>query len=110
MPSKVPVFLDNVSPLYIDQQILRYAVSAEYDAISLYEQMGFTATDPRVKKVLNSVAKEEKTHVGEFESVLNMIDGEQVIESDKGKEEVMSMLGVPSRAGVTYYPQRVRRY
>lgn len=104
MTAQIPISMNSVPSNYIDQQILRQAVSAEYDAISLYEQMGWTATDPRVKTVLNDIAKEEKTHVGEFSTVLEMLDTEQASESVKGKEEVMTLLRIPAKSGTTYVP------
>lgn len=104
MTAQIPVSMNSVPSKYIDQQILRLAASAEYDAISLYEQMGWTATDPRVKTVLNDIAKEEKTHAGEFTTVLEMLDTEQASESVKGKEEVMTLLRLPTKSGTTYIP------
>src|ERR1035437_8976014 len=53
-----------------DQESLRSAIIAEYDAINLYQQMANNSKDSRVKKVLLDIAKEEKTHVGELESLL----------------------------------------
>jgi len=41
-------------------------VSAELDAISLYEQLAAATENEDIKKILLDVAKEEKTHVGSF--------------------------------------------
>ena len=43
-----------------DAQILRMAITAEIDAINLYEQMADSAKDKRIKLILLDVAKEEK--------------------------------------------------
>lgn len=72
----------------VDAEILRAAIIAELDAINLYEQMAAQAESKDIKKILLDVAKEEKTHVGEFQYLLLQIDKEQVKELEKGKEEV----------------------
>jgi len=45
-----------------------------------------------IKKVLLDVAKEEKEHVGEFQTLLLMFDEEQVEELEEGKEEVEELI------------------
>ena len=64
-------------------------VIAELDAVSLYEQLAATASNPDIKHRLHHVAKEEKTHVGEFQALLLMLDPEQKAELEHGMEEVM---------------------
>ena len=61
---------------------------AELDAINLYEQLAAYAQNSDTKKVLLDIAKEEKTHVGEFQALLLKKDAEQVRELEKGKNEV----------------------
>jgi rubrerythrin len=46
-----------------------------------------------IKDVLIDIAGEEKTHVGEFQTLLLMEDEEQVKELEAGKEEVEEMKG-----------------
>lgn len=91
MLSKLPINLEKVSPENIDKQILRLGTIAELDAISLYEQLASYAKDPKVKKVMLAVAKEEKEHVGEFQTLLFGLDPEQVEEFEEGKKEVEEM-------------------
>ena len=75
-----------------DQQILRIAISAELSAINLYQSLANRAALLSVvKKVLLDVAKEEKTHVAEFETLLNEIDSEQSRENIKGEIEIEDM-------------------
>jgi rubrerythrin len=71
-----------------DLQILRDGIISEMDAISLYEQLSEIATDPKVKKVLLDIAKEEKTHAGEFKTLLSELDIEQKKENKIGEKEV----------------------
>lgn len=91
MLSQFPIDLDKVSPEDIDKEILRLGIIAELDAINLYEQLAAKANDPNVKKVMLAVAKEEKEHVGEFQSMLFERDKEQVEEYEEGKKEVEEM-------------------
>lgn len=91
MLSKFPIDLDKVSKENIDMEIARAGIIAEYDAISFYEQMAAKANDPMLKKVLMEVAKEEKEHVGEFQTMLLKWDKEQVEEMEEGRKEVEEM-------------------
>lgn len=84
MLSSIPKKVDG----NVDAQILRAAIIAELDAINLYKQMAEQAQSNDIKKILLDVAKEEKTHVGEFQYLLLKIDEEQIKELEKGKEEV----------------------
>jgi rubrerythrin len=71
-----------------DKEILRVGIIAELDAINLYEQLAQTTKDEEIKKILLDIAKEEKTHVGEFLELLLKRDKEQVSELENGKKEV----------------------
>jgi len=88
MLSKIPISLENVKKEDLDKEILRIGVIAELDAINLYEQLSNMTENESIKKVLLDIAKEEKTHVGEFLALLLKKDEEQVKEIEKGKEEV----------------------
>lgn len=88
MISKVPINLDKVKKEEINKEILRVAMIAELDAINLYEQLAQATDKEDIKKVLLDIAKEEKTHFGEFQTLLLKEDKEQVLELEKGKEEV----------------------
>lgn len=70
-----------------DREMLRLAIIAEYDATNLYEQMAAMTENEEIRKTMLSVAKEEKTHVGEFQALLEGIDPELTAELDKGKKE-----------------------
>jgi len=73
---------------------LRFAIIAELDAINLYEQMASLSTDKNIRKILLDVAKEEKTHVGEFQTLLLREDKEQEKELEHGREEVKEITGI----------------
>lgn len=93
MLSKIPIDLGKISDVDIDREILRAGIIAEYDAINLYEQMASLSENRNVKKILLDIAREEKAHVGEFQTLLLMLDEEQVKEMEEGKEEVEELVG-----------------
>jgi len=88
MLSQIPVNFEKVKKEDLDKEILRVGMIAELDAINLYEQLAAYAQSDNTKKVLLGIAKEEKTHVGEFEALLLKEDAEQVKELENGKKEV----------------------
>jgi len=93
MLSKIPVILEKVDEKDIDKEILRAAIIAELDAINLYEQMASLTKNEKLKKLLLDIAREEKTHVGEFLTLLLKLDKEQEKELKEGEEEVKELLG-----------------
>ncbi|MGD2250900.1 MAG: ferritin family protein [Candidatus Methanofastidiosia archaeon] len=93
MLSTLPIDLDKVKKDNLDKEILRAALIAELDAISLYEQMAALATQKDIKTILLDVAKEEKEHVGEFQTLLLKYDQQQVEELQEGKKEVEELIG-----------------
>ncbi len=92
MLANLPINLENVDKQHLDKEILRAGILAELDAISFYEQMASMTDNKDLKKILLDVAKEEKTHVGEFQTLLLKEDLEQAEELEKGKEEVQEEL------------------
>jgi rubrerythrin len=88
MLSQIPLNLDKVEKENLDKEILRVGMIAELDAVSLYEQLAAMTENEKIKKILLDVAKEEKTHVGEFQALLLKEDQEQVKELEEGKKEV----------------------
>ncbi len=91
MLSKEPIDLKKVRKEEIDKEILRLGIIAELDAVNLYEQLAAMTKDKIIKEVLLDIAKEEKTHIAEFETLLLQKDREQVEENEKGKAEVQSL-------------------
>jgi len=75
-------------------EALRLSIIAELDAISLYLQLARYSDDERVRKVFEDIAREEKTHAGEFLALLKYLDPEQVAELKAGAEEVRELTGV----------------
>ena len=92
MLSQMPIKLEKVEKKLLDREILRVAIIAELDAINLYEQLAAATENQNLREVLLDVAKEEKTHFGEFQALLLKEDAEQVEELEKVKEEVKEIL------------------
>lgn len=92
MLSTLPIDLKKVKKEDLDKEILRAAIIAELDAVSLYEQMAAMTQNPNIKKILLDIAREEKTHVGEFQALLLQEDKEQVKELEEGKKEVEELV------------------
>ncbi len=93
MLSQLPISLEKVKKEDLDKEILRLGIIAELDAVSLYEQLAAMTEKEDIKKVLLDIAKEEKTHVGEFETLLLREDREQSKELEEGKKEIEELTG-----------------
>ncbi len=92
MLSKIPVDVSKLSKENVDKEILRIGIIAELDAVNLYEQLASMTSNESIRKVLQDIAKEEKTHVGEFLELLLRLDKEQVSELEEGKKEVKELV------------------
>jgi len=75
-------------------QALRWAIEAELDAISFYEQLAEGIADDGIKHVFLDVANEEKEHFGEFLAVLFAVDGELARHMKEGFKEVEEETGI----------------
>jgi rubrerythrin len=94
MLSEKPIKIEKVDKKFRDREILRLAIIAELDAVNLYEQLAAQTDNNAIREILLDVAKEEKTHVGEFQTLLLREDEEQVKELENGKQEVEEELGL----------------
>ena len=93
MLSLIPSSIERLEGKELDREILRAAIIAEFDAINLYSQMAALTANENLRKILLDVAKEEKTHVGEFQALLLSTDPEHARELEHGKEEVKELIG-----------------
>ncbi|MCL6087416.1 MAG: rubrerythrin [Actinobacteria bacterium] len=94
MMSIIPIDLSKIKKENTDKEILRVGIIAELDAVNLYEQLAENTDNKDLKKVLLDIAKEEKTHVGEFQALLLKLDKQQESELEAGKKEVKEELKV----------------
>jgi rubrerythrin len=86
--SKIPINLERIKEADLNKEILRVAIIAELDAVNLYEQMAALTENKNIKTILLDIAREEKAHVGEFQTLLLMNDKQQEKELAEGKKEV----------------------
>lgn len=93
MLSQLPTNFEKVKKEDLDKEILRAGMIAELDAVSFYGQMAALTENEHIRRVLLDIAREEKTHIAEFETLLLRIDKEQVEETEKGKKEVEELTG-----------------
>ena len=77
MLSLSPLDLSKISKENLDREIARIGMIAELDATSLYEQLAEMTDNKDLKTVLLDIAKEEKTHTSEFQTLLLRMDKEQ---------------------------------
>ncbi|MBI5522974.1 MAG: Rubrerythrin [Desulfarculus sp.] len=70
---------------------LRLALSAEEEAIHLYEALADATDHPLAKKVLQDVANEEREHAGEFQRLLNILLPDEESFMAHGAKEVDEM-------------------
>jgi len=97
MMSQIPIRLEGMKKEDIDREILRAGIIAELDAVNLYEQMAAMTQRKDIKAILMDIAKEEKTHVGEFQTLLLRLDKEQERELEEGRKEVEEITKTKSK-------------
>jgi rubrerythrin len=88
MLAKFPADSRGLTKTVLNKQLLRLGIIAELDAINLYEQLAAAASDKKIMAVFLDIAREEKTHMGEFTALLLENDKEQMRELESGKKEV----------------------
>ena len=79
-----PISLINPS----DNDLLRFAMISELDAITTYEQIIQNTTNNDLKIVMKDIITEEKGHFGELQTLLLSLDPEQETQNVKGNNEV----------------------
>jgi len=75
-------------------QALRWAIEAELDAVSFYEQLAEGIEDERIRRIFLDVANEEKEHFGEFLAALLKVDAELAKYMRNGFREVEEESGI----------------
>jgi len=67
---------------------IRFMISAEYEAIQLYQQLAESIDNKLAIEVLEDIANEEKVHAGEFLRLLYELDPKESIYYKEGAAEV----------------------
>jgi rubrerythrin len=71
---------------------IRLSISAEEDAVSLYELIADSTKDKDIKRVVQDIANEEKVHSGEFARILMKLDENEKELLTKGLAEAEEKL------------------
>lgn len=69
--------IESISQNESDQDLIRSALIAELDAVSLYITQISNLNDVRAKEVLLHIADEEKEHISELFCLLSYLDRKQ---------------------------------
>jgi rubrerythrin len=93
---KMPDFGNPFSGLKHDRKLtdqelvraIRFMVSAEYEAIQLYQQLAESTDNTLAQAVLMDIADEEKVHAGEFLRLLKELDPQEEEFYKQGYQEV----------------------
>lgn len=72
-------------------QAIRFAITTEYEAVNMYEQIAKMTMNDKIARLLLDVAREEKVHIGELESLLTDLDdgAEEAWEEGSNEKEEM---------------------
>jgi len=70
---------------------IRLVLSAEEEAVHLYEALADASDDALAAKVLQDVADEERVHAGEFQELLRRLLPDEQHMLEQGAEEVREM-------------------
>ena len=71
---------------------IRFMISAEYEAIQLYQQLAESIDNKLAIEVLEDIANEEKVHAGEFLKLLYELDPKESIYYKEGAAEVKDQI------------------
>ena len=77
MLNQIPASMKKVDKEDLDKEIIRTSIIAELNAINLYEQLSALTTNEDIKKALLEVARERKSQVEKFQTMLLEYDQEQ---------------------------------
>ena len=71
---------------------VRFLISAEFEAIQLYQQLAESIDNKLAIEVLEDIANEEKVHAGEFLRLLYELDSKESIYYKEGAAEVKKQI------------------
>lgn len=71
---------------------IRFSISAEFEAIQIYEQISESTTNIEAKKVLEELADDEKVHVGNLYKLLEILSPDEIQKYSDGVNETCEIL------------------
>lgn len=95
MPNMPNPFGMNVPKKITKEELInavRQDIVGELEAIFLYDAHAQATDDIRAKKILEDIRDEEREHVGELMTLLNILDPNEARLFTNGKEEVKEMM------------------
>ena len=92
-PGRIPG--DEITPQEI-VNATRLAIIAEQEAIALYDKISKMVSDPKIQKLMISLADEEQVHVGELTKLIEKLDPTDASLIQEGKDEAEDELEVLS--------------
>jgi len=93
--------MSKARPISLSELIraLRIDLAAELEATHLYTAHAEATGNDLAKKVLLSIADEERVHAGEFQQLIEFLDSREKELMNKGREEVRQAAQFLSRMG-----------
>ncbi|MBD3239615.1 MAG: Rubrerythrin [Chitinivibrionales bacterium] len=70
---------------------IRLSLTAEYEAVHLYEALADATENKLAKTVLQDISNEERVHAGEFQRLLNILLEDEATLLQEGADEVDEM-------------------
>ena len=68
---------------------IKFALSCEFEAIQIYQQIMESTEDGRIVKVLAEITNDEKHHVGGLYKLLELLSPEDAKEYEHGYQETL---------------------
>ena len=68
---------------------IKFAITSEFEAIQIYQQIMESTNDSRIVKVLAEITNDEKNHVGGLYKLLEFLSPEDYKEYEHGYEETI---------------------
>jgi rubrerythrin len=74
------------------ERAVRLSISAEHDAVHLYELIADATDNKDVKKIMQDVANEEKVHSYEFQKLLEILSPEENEQKEEAYKEIEEII------------------
>ena len=75
-----------------NEELIRFSIAGEYEAIQLYEEIAETIDNEESKRLLNEIAGDERVHAGNLLYLLNLISPEDARGHKEGVEEAEKVI------------------
>jgi rubrerythrin len=110
MPNFANPFQGNVNRKISKEELIqavRLDIAGELEAIFLYDAHVLATDDPIAQKIIADIRDEEKAHVGELMTLLNILDPAEAEHFAEGEAEVQELLKSMETGNLTLNPVEV---